>query len=146
MPIIIEEGEYTNRPYYSDSNDVKMLYGENNVIKWADLDGNCSNAFIMNRIAWANAQAYTYINARLRGGVYKIPFEDPYPLEIVELSARWAGVLLYESRGLADAAENTNHMLVTHKNRVIRELNEIRAGLLRIGATEIGSSIPQVVK
>lgn len=129
--VVIQDGNYINAPHYSGRGDVEILFGKANVEKWADVDNENSTAFIANRIAWANHQAWAYINARLEGGIYSVPFEPPFPPIIVEMSARHAGVLLYDSRGLEDT-ETTDHLYTNHRDRVAEMLTQILAGQLKL--------------
>jgi len=83
---------------YAPDEYLDLIYGKSNVDKWADLDNEDDATTITNRRAWAICTASALIDSRLRDGPYTIPFEEPIEPDIVDLCARWAGVLLYDGR------------------------------------------------
>jgi hypothetical protein len=114
--------------------DVEAVYGPENVVKWADLNNDLDESFIELRLEWAMCTATEMLNNRLRYGPYVIPFDSPYPLEVVKVVAGIAGVLLYESRGIADQNVDGNpiDVLSVHRNAAEDFVKDILAGILRL--------------
>lgn len=110
--------EDTQPSPYCVREDVENVYGKTNVIKWADLDGDRESSLIGARISTMIGLADNEINCRLRAGAYKIPFTlVPYERVLVDLSARLAGVVLYECRGPTNADSDRNKVQ-WHRKRV----------------------------
>lgn len=105
---------------YCDRANIEMIYGTTNVRKWADIENNGEEDHIEDRIDWACQTATTRMNDRLREGTYPVPFESPYPEQVIEMTARLAGVLLYDSRGITDmgADDEPAHQLSPHRKMV----------------------------
>lgn len=135
------------RPAYAVRADLDLIFGRDNVSKWADLNNNEDADEIAQRVCWALAEAKDYFDDRLRGGPYSIPFEETYPDQIVSMSARWAGVLLYDSRGVQDSEdENPRHKLSYHRDAVKKFLREVHAGRIRLeGVDLVATDYPKVV-
>jgi len=126
------------QPTYATRQDLEYVYGKDNVKKWADVDNLGVDDDIQERICWALAESRAYVDSRLRGGPYAIPFTEPYDYQVVSMSARYAGVLLYESRGITDFAENgrPQHQLSMHRTQVTHWLQQVLAGLQRLNAVQ----------
>lgn len=126
-------------PRYAERGDIEQIFGKENVKKWADVDNNGVLIDIDTRICWALAESRAFIDARLRGGPYAIPFVAPFNYQIISQSARFAGVLLYESRGITDFSENgrPQHQLSAHRDQVLRWLQQIIAGLQRLDLAQV---------
>jgi hypothetical protein len=124
-----------------------MIYGPTNVEKWADLENDGDEDHIEERITWARRTATIRINNRLRGGPYAIPFEAPYPREVVEMSARLAGTLLYDSRGITDQGldDEPIHQLAPHRKMVERWMLQIHSRRIRIDELDYTVDYPKVV-
>ena len=120
--------------YYANRSDIELLYGTSNVTKWADVDNNGVLDDITNRICWALQNATADIDSRLLGGPYKIKFATPYPIIIITLCARLAGIMLYDSRGITDFSEEglPKHQLFYHKEMVNTTMNGILSRKIRI--------------
>lgn len=131
--------------YYALAADVKQVFGNTNVTKWADIDNDEDAGKIDTRIEWAICLAADRINNDLRKGPYTIPFtEDEVPREITDLTARLAGVLLYESRGITDAADGENQLKPV-KDEVSLRLRKILMGQTRLDLTENAVYFPQTI-
>lgn len=143
---------------YATRTDVELEYGSSNVEKWADANNNKDAGEISARVAWALAKAKRFIDDKLRGSVYSVPFDDltfdvdkvtvltTPPGTIRELTATLAGVYLYQSpRGIADG-DAVNEQINGLKDEVIEKLNFILSGHLRLDATITAETTPFVVK
>jgi hypothetical protein len=124
--------------------DIQNIFGEN-VDVWADLNGKKDPTHIAARVLWASNLAHSKLEGRLRGGPYELPLAGT-DLQIIDLEARWAGVLLYEGRKITDN-EDATHSPAVHKKRVREEIKGILAGTIRLsGETETTASYPQNIK
>ena len=125
---------------YSTEDDLNAIFGPDNIQAWADLDNDDDADKIDARITAAIAVADAQIDDFLRGSHYTVPIANDAgstPTSITDLSARYAGVWLYESRGVENFDENTGrplHLLAWHRSHVYRALREIREGVRRIDA------------
>lgn len=93
---------------YSTQSDIEDVFGIDNVRTWSNLQNDITDADT-DRIARALVWADRYIDNRFRGSSYIIPLTpaagvDGLP-EIVDLSARLAGLWLYKSRPNRDAED-----------------------------------------
>ena len=134
-----------NTPFsgYSDRQDLYNIYGTHNVNKWADLNNDEVEPDIINRINWSITQADAEINSRLLDSPWTIPFTAPFDPIITDISARLAGVMLYESRGITDARDE-NHELFIHRQMFEKKIRQLLAGQRNlVGATKTYSSWPQ---
>jgi phage gp36-like protein len=91
--------------YYANRSDIELAFGSTNVQKWADLNNNLDDDEIDGRICWSLLNSHARINDRLSDGPYVIPFEAPYPTQIILLTSKLAGVFLYDSRRITDRQE-----------------------------------------
>ncbi len=141
---------------YSTITDLTLAFGETNVRKWADVNNNGIQAEVDARVAWAIANADSYLDSKLRKSRYQFPLADDsaIPPILARMSAYKAGVLLYESRGVADVGPDgkTVHSLTSQKNDVdefIRDIHGRRVELigvtLRDGAVAVISEAPAMV-
>jgi hypothetical protein len=124
---------------YSQQSDVENVFGIQNVLRWSNLDNNAPTADT-NRIAVACSLADEYINNRLTNSIYLIPLQIRgnagvnTMYMITDLSARWAGCWLYESRGMADnqledgEIDATGNAISRHRKYVDKMLDQIRQG------------------
>lgn len=131
---------------YCTQQDVKDLFGNNNVVKWADLDNDQDATKISDRIDRAIAWADNEIDSLLRQSVYAIPFVAPVPLDIKNVSATLAGVNLYENRGIQDFDPETGkavHRLIYHKERAYKTIRQILARQRHLDAPTIVDCVPK---
>lgn len=88
---------------YCDGDDLDMMFGAKNIDRWADLDNDENGTYNAARVDWACELATEYLNSRLLRGPYAVPFDTPYPTLIVNLTAMYAGILLYDGRQVVSA-------------------------------------------
>ena len=133
---------------YATRADIEAVFGTINVEKWADLNNEKVSADIAARITSAIAVATAYIDDRLRDGTpYTFPLAAGLvvPTTIVDICAKWAGVWLYESRGIADTDEK-EHRLTHHKEYVDKVLDSLTSGKLTLSLVQaIFSTAPSVI-
>lgn len=122
---------------YSIRVNVEQIFGAENVKKWADADNDFDTVKIAARIDANILKSDDQINSRLRNGPYKIPFITPFDGLVVDVSARLAGVLTYELRGITDN-DPSNHDLLWHRDQVEKTLRGLMSGRLRLDATLAG--------
>jgi phage gp36-like protein len=133
---------------YCTDDDLDQLYGRTNVDKWADLESNEVAAEIRSRRAWARVEASREIDDRLRNGPYPVPLARPIPRTIARLAAQYAGVLLYESRGIQDVNPETGqaiHRLSWHRKEFSKRIVALHAGQLEPPIENETTSYPRVV-
>lgn len=133
---------------YADDDDLDAIYGKTNVDKWADTQNLGQPSVITARRAWALQLASDRCDARLRRSKYLVPLEAPIDGVVVDLVARSAGVLLYDSRGLSDQESAGKDQLKNHREYVNKTFMEIEAGTIELGAnrdTAVTSS-PRVIR
>lgn len=132
---------------YAERTDVELIFGRTNIYKWADVDNEEDDDFVAQRICWALQESYAYFNDRLRSGPYTIPFSTP-PARVISMSARWAGVILYDARGISDTSDDKQpkHQLSAHRDMVVKFLNELLSSKARLDLEENGHSYPEVVE
>lgn len=90
---------------YCTRDDIENVFGRENVIKWADLDGAEDAAHVSTRVTWAITKADEEIDDRLRGTHYRVPLANSSgntPEDVKDLSASLAGIRLHDSRGIED--------------------------------------------
>ena len=128
---------------YSIRSDVDLIYGRRNVDKWADLDNAGTQAIIDARVTWAIALADAEIDSELSGTSYAVPFTGTIPTLIKDLSARLAGVYLYDGRRLGDEEESTDQVRL-HRKICAKRVKRIIAGQQVIaGVTRAVNSTPE---
>jgi len=128
---------------YCIVSDVEMLFGETNVDKWADLDNDEDALKIAARIEWAIEEADNRIDTRMRGALYTIPFADPAPRTIETLSARLAGIALYDGRGITD--QEMDDRMAAHRKLVETTFGELISGKIRLDLTPTTGLYPRNV-
>lgn len=118
---------------YCAEADLVLIYGQKNINRWADLDNDEDNYVIDARIEWACEFATEFVNSRLLRGPYAVPFDSPYPLLIVNLTAMYAGILLYDGRQVVSAEDNDK---VSRQRRDFdRYIRQIFKGQLKLFTT-----------
>lgn len=141
---------------YATREDIELEYGSSNIDKWADANNNKNAGEISARVAWALAKAKRFIDDRLSGSIYTVPFDDltfdgetvltTPPETIRELTATLAGVYLYQSpRGIADG-DAVNEQINGLKDEAIDKLRAILANQIMLTATVAAETTPFVVK
>lgn len=115
---------------------MELMFGEDNVEKWADLDNESNAATISARIDqaanFATEESYDW----LRGGPFEVPLADvsAAPLTLVDAATRLAGVWLYENRGVNDATKEKKgtHRLTYHRDYAEKFFKQVRSGQRRL--------------
>lgn len=133
---------------YIDKEDIYNVFGKVNVAKWSNLDNRDeSYSPDVARITVAIAYAEDYVDARLAAGVYAVPVEDP-PSLLVDITAKIAGVWLYQSRGIDDFADQEDDPIARHKVEAERTINRILRGEIGLGAVMSGvhTTHPKVIQ
>lgn len=82
-------------------------------------------------MTWSISLADNYINSRLSGGPYTVPFAST-PVMLTDLSARLAGYYLYSSRGVSDPDDQVKNQVVMHKDYVEEMIARIHCGKLKL--------------
>ena len=80
--------------------DVDSRWGEGNIIVWSNRDNDAATADT-GAIDTAIAAAEEWVDARFRGGPYKVPLvgtEQAIPYLVQEWCATYAGIKLYRGR------------------------------------------------
>lgn len=131
---------------YCVRKDIELVYGEQTIFDWADINGNCDPGPVLERINWAIARAATRINSRLRTRFTCVPF-DPVPEEIKEIAADLAGYYLWHARMLDKTdktKDNYSHMHDGAEGRI----NEIVSGVtaLEVEVDCVNTNAPTVVE
>lgn len=86
-----------------DRKTLEMTFGRDNISKWADLDNNGDEADMELRIAYALAWAESHFLSMLEG------IETPPSCPAVDdVKVKFAGIWLYESRGITEQDATTS--------------------------------------
>lgn len=117
--------------------DVELIFGRENVLKWADLDNDRDTFKAEERIVDALSNALDYIYSRIRRR-YDVPFTTT-PRLIKWLNALYAGILLFDSRLIV--AQPGLDQLGKHRKEFRRVLREILSGQLHLAAALDGDEI-----
>lgn len=131
---------------YCTRQDIENIFGRSNVEQWADVNNNSATPEIASRIEWAINLAGSELDARMRGGVYAVPFTDePFDTLWVNAVARLAGVLLYEGRGITDVDTfgRPVHPLSTHRDMAYEFVRKVRGGAIRLSNAHAFAMYPQ---
>lgn len=133
---------------YATREDIESIFGEDNLIKWADLDGDREEDDIEDRIGFYLCEASTIVDGRLHGGPYSIPFTSPFPRRVTAITARLAGCLIYEARGYLESDEdlvNPRKVMAQYHKEVIKWLSDVRARRVKILGLNSATDIPKVI-
>lgn len=87
---------------YCTQSDIENLFGTTNVKVWSNLENDADEADTA-RITAAIAYAAEQVNKRFRRSKYAVPLTalpGESLVDITDIAARFAGVWLYESRGI----------------------------------------------
>ena len=130
---------------YIDQSDIENIFGEDNIVKWSNLDNDnltADTSRIQKGIDWAE----TYTEDSFRGGRYAVPFSSATK-SLIDIIARLAGIWLYQSRGRTDENEESNKLAVM-REQMDSEIALIMSGtkILAIAASRSDTpNSPQVV-
>lgn len=130
---------------YAIRKDIENIYGKSNIEQYADLNNRKDASEIEERINSMLELAEQTINGRLRGGPYEIPFTTPVVFLIKDLTARMAGILLYDGRGIVDAEDEEEGVenLRPHRLQVESTIKQILGYKLRLDLALTSATFPQ---
>lgn len=138
---------------YCTKENLIDMFGERNIVKWADLDNlqeyEESGSVIDDRIASAIEAATDEIDSYFRGRRYELPLlnsQSETPKDIVDICTTLAGVRLYENRGIEEFNPETGravHRFAYAKERAFKKIKAILAGVLTLDAVRKTTNVPQ---
>lgn len=130
--------------YLTSQTELEDMFGTVNVATWADLENAGSASDKARRIYWAIEEATAEATSRLRGGPGTNFCANDRLLR--QNATRLAGVLLYESRGVKDTAdEEGRHRLKWHRDRADSYFQRVNAGVLHVETSAAKGSYPEAV-
>ena len=122
---------------YAISTDIDDIFGKSNVDMWADLNNNEDAGEITARRDWALNLGESMLNSRLTGCPYVVPFSGaPLSLVIVDLNARLAGTLLYDSRRIIDDDPSFDQLDI-HRKYIEKVVAEIHGNRVTLDGEEL---------
>lgn len=110
---------------YTNRSTLELIFGVQNITRWADLDGDADSAKIADRTAYCCQLASAEIEDVLRERRYRFPLTPSATL--TDLVAKMAGLHLHDSRGVIDNETETDTVSKIRKE-VETKLRQIRAG------------------
>lgn len=119
----------------TDQAAIDQEFGSVNVDKWADLNNNNDADEIAQRIAYMIGRASDDVRDTLRNSQVTPNITQP---RIKSITAKLAGVYLYETRGIQDFNPDTGtsfHRLSYQKRSANIDLIKIKNGALQLGGT-----------
>lgn len=135
---------------YCTREDIELTFGAENTKKWADMDNTNDDAFIEMRIDRAIESAEAQINTLLGSKGYVVPVVDDIPIILRDITAKLAGIILYEARGISAWDEVTGRArdaLAFHRKQVNDWIRGFRSGLIVFSTLDrTTTSAPGVVK
>lgn len=136
---------------YCVKGDIEAIFGPTNVGTWADLDNDADPVKIAARIALAIDYASNEIDDRLRNSRYVIPLttsEPAIPDTVKRMGATYAGVWLYEARGVDDVDNDSGsprHRLSIHVDRFDAWIKMVLSGQTHLDAVlRVETTVPKV--
>ena len=131
-------------PTYSNQANMELVYGSSNICGWADLDNDQDMSKILLRITWSLETVYSLLNDRLREGPYTLPFiaSPSSPTVIEYLSSLWAGVLLYNSRRIAQ--DETDNQASAQMKEVDKLISDLLSGRMKLDLTFTSNNFPEI--
>jgi len=122
-----------------------MVYGRINISQWADLDNDQDSEVIEDRVNYFIEQAGIMIDSLLDSSAYSVPFIDPYPDQIVYLTALKAGILLYDGRRVVN--DETENQVSAQEKQFQSIIGRILADTYSLlGVSRKSTKPPKVVK
>lgn len=116
---------------YSTDDDLYLLFGRDNVRKWADVNNRGDESEIDDRIEWAREEAHDELNARLARSPYQFPLTVAPTRFVKRMEATLACMLLNESRSITDTEEDAGDLKNIAK-RVERFIQGIKLGTIQL--------------
>jgi len=122
---------------YCTAERVRLIFGSQNVDRWADLDNSGIRNDIDARIANAISVASAEVDSVLSGSPMAQPLSvgGEVPLLIQEVCATLAGLHLYEARGVQGITTQDGqpvHPYIFKRVWAMKVLDELRSGRRRI--------------
>lgn len=141
VPVVTDSNVYANEL------DVYSVYGRTNVDKWADLDNDENPVAILARVISSIELATEIVNNELQSSRYAFPLHGNAtpPKSIVDATAKIAGALLYEGRGIEDTKKKTNPV-ENRKVQAMKYLARIKIGLATLPIEHNSGAAPTVFK
>jgi len=137
---------------YTTRAKLETQFGAVNIEKWADLDGDGSEATIDARITAAIAYADGEIDDRLRPSPYTVPVVltagTGTPPTIIDIANRLAMLWLYETRGMQEIDGDTGrplHKMHWHREEVERQFTAILSTKIRLDSPMSAASVPKAI-
>jgi len=125
-------------PVYTNRARLERMFGKMNIKVWADLDGDEDDNNIEAVIYQACVDASRIIDSMLGAGLYKVPFEAPYPRLIEHIASTKVGCMLYTTRGLGIESLDK---IISSKNKECENLiNNILTGRVRLESAAVSTN------
>lgn len=110
---------------YTTQEQIELIFGTQNVKRWADLEGDANAETIGNRVTYACALSSAEMEDILRERRYQFPLTVSTTLS--DLVAKMAGLHLHDARGVIDN-ENNPDTISRIRTEVDTKVRQIRAG------------------
>lgn len=125
---------------YCTQAQIEVVYGVNNIAKWADIDNDANATTKANRITAAISYASEEIDDVLRTMGVRIPIvtaSGSTPTTIVHIAAVLAGLWLYEGRGAEDYNRDgtIRHGHAWRRDWAYQYLDDLKSGKRAIDGT-----------
>ena len=127
---------------YATRKDLELVFGSDNIMRWADLEGDRDTESIAMRIEYAIATASAELEDVLRGRRYKFPLTVSPTIR--DLVVRMAALRLYDARGIIDGDPAADKLSVIRLS-VDKTLGRIRRGEINL-LGEMATSHPSVTE
>lgn len=122
--------------HYGSRAGIEDIYGVVNVFEYANIDSDGNTTTIANRIDRAETSAKTWINeafANARPSITPPTVGQPYYSSLTDIENEYAGVLLYQSRGMRDGVADADGVMKDHEQRAKDRLAAIIKRLTNAG-------------
>lgn len=127
---------------YTDKTALELVFGTQNIKRWADLDGDENLEKINARVAYACEVAESELEAIFRQKRYVLPLPETFVVK--DLATKLAGLKLHDARKIIDS-DSTPDTLSLVRQEVQNTIEKIRLGELILGDIH-ATTIPVVVK
>ena len=127
---------------YTDKTTLELVFGTQNIKRWADLDGDENLEKINARVAYVCEVASAELEAIFRQKRYELPLPETFVVK--DLATRLAGLKLHDARKVIDG-DSTPDTLSLVRQEVQNTIEKIRLGELILGDVQV-TVVPAVVK
>lgn len=110
---------------YATRQNLETIFGKQNILRWADLDGENNAQDISERIQYACETASSNFEDILRQRRYLFPIT--VSRTVIDLVSRMAALLLYDGREMIDGNGGTDALSLV-RQKVEEKLGKIRRG------------------